>query len=282
MTNRICYYYQTFCGLDKLLDNPNIVDTIILASIHFGNNKDGSPYIHLNDLEPDNKKFDTVWSQTKILSETHNKEIILMVGGAGGAYSDLFAKYNIYYPMLVQTIKSHNWIKGIDLDIEEYVSIDNVKMLIRDINKDFGNDFVITMAPLAGSLMSDQPGMGGFIYKTLYTSDEGQFITRFNVQAYGSYSFETFQEMVNNGYPADKLVLGMVSGQFNKDTFQTALDEIKKIMETFRYIGGVFNWEYFDSPPNSQDPSEWGRLMSEYLKYNFIGKFYKYIKQYFS
>ena len=105
MTNKVCYYYQTFVGLDKILANPNIVDTIIISSIHFGNNKDGTPYIHLNDLEPSDKAFNTLWTQTETLSKTYNKEIILMLGGAGGAYYDLFAEYATYYPMLINTIK---------------------------------------------------------------------------------------------------------------------------------------------------------------------------------
>ena len=281
MANKVCYYYQTFIGLDAILENPDIIDTIIVSSIHFGNNGDGSPYIHLNDLEPSNKEFDTLWTQTKTLATTHNKEIILMLGGAGGAYSALFAKYAIYYPMLIDTIKSHSWISGIDLDIEEYVSIDDIKMLIRDINAEFGDNFVITMAPLAGSLMIDKSGMGGFIYKDLYNSPEGKCITRFNVQAYGSYTFKTFETIVNNGYPAKKIVLGMESGQFNTDDFKDALNEIKYLADTYQDIGGVFSWEYCNSPPNPNDPSDWARLMSACFKYTFTGKVFKYIKHYF-
>ena len=281
MTNKVCYYYQTFVGLDKILANPNIVDTIIISSIHFGNNKEGTPYIHLNDLEPSDKAFNTLWTQTETLSKTYNKEIILMLGGAGGAYYDLFAEYATYYPMLINTIKTHNWISGIDLDIEETVSIDDIKMLIRDINTEFGNDFVITMAPLAGSLMNDSSGMGGFIYKDLYSSTEGKFITRFNVQAYGSYTLKTFETIVNNGYPAKQIELGMVTGQFNKDNFKNALDEIKDIVEIYPDIGGVFSWEYCNSPPDPDDPSDWARLMASSLKNTFMSKFYKYIKQYF-
>ena len=281
MTNNVCYYYQTFVGLDKILKDPSIVDTIIVSSIHFGNNKDGSPYIHLNNLEPDNSAFNTLWEQTKTLVTNYNKEIILMLGGAGSAYSELFNKYDTYYPMLLQTLKSHSWITGIDLDIEESVSIDNIKMLMRDIHDEFGDDFVITMAPLAGSLTNDVAGMGGFIYKDLYNSPEGKFITRFNVQAYGSYTFETFQAIVNNGYPAKKIVLGMVTGQFSKNSFKDALDEVKHITHIYKDIGGVFCWEYCNSPPDMNDPSDWARLMRQYVRRSVIGTFYNYIKSFF-
>jgi len=279
MSNKICYYYQTFNGLDKLLDNPSNVDTIIVSSIHFGSNKDGSRYIHLNDLDPSDKTFDLVWEQTKTLAQTYNKEITVMLGGAGGAYTDLFNNYNVYYPMLVKTIKDRIWITGIDLDIEEYVKLEDVKKLINDIHRDFGDGFVITMAPLACSLSTDQGGMGGFIYKDLYNSPEGKFITRFNVQAYGSYSFTTFDAIVKNGYPPEKVVLGMLSGQFSSDNFKAALGELQLIKNKFTNIGGVFDWEYFDAPPNPENPSEWGGLINDVIKSRPVN-FFNYLKSF--
>lgn len=279
MVSKVCYYYQTFCGLDELVKNPSIVDTIIVSSIHFGDNMYGAPYIHLNDLPPDNKAFDIVWEQTKTLSKC-GVEIMLMLGGAGGGYEDLFSNYEVYYGMLKDTIKSYTWITGIDLDIEESVSIPNIKMLIRDINRDFGKDFTITMAPLSSSLMFNESGMGGFIYKDLYNSPEGQCITRFNVQAYGSYSYDTFKAMVDNGYPPEKLVLGMLSGQFNQKTFKQALNEISKIKSAYPNMGGVFDWEYFDAPPNKY-PSGWAEAMSEIIKPGIIHSVYNYIQKIF-
>ena len=45
----------------------------------------------------------------------------------------------------------------------------------------------------------------------------------------------------------EKIVMGMVSGDYNKDTFNDALNEVCKLSEKID-IGGVFNWEYFDAP----------------------------------
>lgn len=36
-------------------------------------------------------------------------------------------------------------------------SLKNVKMLIRRIDSDFGSDFIVTMAPVASLLQSDEP-----------------------------------------------------------------------------------------------------------------------------
>ena len=253
--NRIIYYYQTFNGLQDILDK-NVVTHIHLSSIHFGYNNDGSPYIHLNDEPPKSKIFDTVWKECEVAANKGIK-IILMVGGAGGAFTDLFEHYDIYYPMLQELIESKSCIMGIDLDIEEYVKISDVKKLIRQIKEDFGEDFIISMAPLGGSLMNDEDGMGGFVYKTLYKSEEGKMIHYFNGQFYGSFSFDSYDKAIQNGYPPEKVIMGMESLEFTKDTFIEALQEVQKIKQKYPNFGGVFNWEYFSSPPDPNIPSEW-------------------------
>ena len=56
---------------------------------------------------------------------------MLMIGGAGGAYTELFRDFKRYYPLLKQLLSKKTFIGGIDLDIEESVDINQVKMLIR-------------------------------------------------------------------------------------------------------------------------------------------------------
>ena len=60
---------------------------------------------------------------------------MLMMGGAGLAYNVLFSDFDIYYPQLVQLVKDKSWIQGIDLDIEESVKLDDIKMLMNVIHK---------------------------------------------------------------------------------------------------------------------------------------------------
>ena len=112
------------------------------------------PYIHLNDNHPDDPKF---YNMEDDLPHLLIKKIILMVGGAGGAYIDLFKNFETFYKMLYQTIITRPFISGIDLDIEENVDIEDVKMLISRIRKDFGKDFIISMAPIQGSMEDDVP-----------------------------------------------------------------------------------------------------------------------------
>ena len=122
------YYYQSFCGLDKLLSHPQDTTNIIVSSIHFGSYKN-DPYIHLNNFFPDSPKFDTVWEELQKLYY-QGVTITAMIGGAGGAYQTLFSDFDTYYPLLKNFLKSKNYITGIDLDIEESVNLENVKKLI--------------------------------------------------------------------------------------------------------------------------------------------------------
>jgi chitinase len=249
--SRIIFYYQTFTGLKDILHEDTKVTHIHLSSTHFGLNNDNSPYIHLNDYPPTNKIFNNVWSEIKQAQELGIK-VVLMVGGAGGAFSELFRNFETYYEFLKKLIIEKN-LDGIDLDVEEYINLTDIQMMIKRINADFGDDFIISMAPVQSSLENDSPGMGGFIYKDLYNSNVGHMIHYFNVQAYYDYSFDSFKQIVNNGYQEEQLVMGSLSYQNSGDCFE----QIKKISETYN-IGGVFNWEYFDINPKG---NEWANNM---------------------
>ena len=264
MKSRVIYYYQTFTGLDKLLTHPEDIDVIIVSSIHFGINLDKKSYIHLNDFPPNNTQFKNLWEQLENFS-TNSTDILLMIGGAGGAFIDLFNSYTVYYKLLKDLLKSKPFIKGIELDIEERVEINNVKMLINDLTRDFGKDFILTMAPVSFSMMEDYPGMGNFVYKDLYNSPEGKYINWFNVQSYGMFSEKTYKAIIDNGYPSEKIVMGMLWSDFDENTFNNALETIKNIKIRYPNMAGIDIWEYCKSPPNNVDPSQWAKEVKEVL-----------------
>jgi len=243
MTNRITYYYQTFNDLSPILTTNTPVTHIHLSAIHFGNNPDGTPYIHLNNNDPNDPVFDKVWQQ---IDEAHKLgiKIILMIGGAGGAFNNLFNNYDAYFKMLVNTIQQHPQICGVDLDVEEGVELTNIQKLMDDLVHYFSEHFLFSFAPLPNSLETDIPGMGGFIYKDLYNSAQGKYIDYFNCQVYGDFEMSQFVNMVNNGYPPNKIVMGMISGQ----DFNNVLSVLKEIKESYGDIGGTFIWEYYNAP----------------------------------
>ena len=153
---------------------------------------------------------------------------------------------------------SKPWIQGINLDVEETVTMENIKKLISKIRDDFGEKFVISMAPVSSAMESDVPGMGGFVYKELFNSKEGKLIDYYNCQCYESFSLETYKNIINNGYPENKIVMGMMSGQFTDDSFEGVVRSIK---EKYPNVCGFYDWEYLDAPPNKDDPSEWAKLV---------------------
>lgn len=271
MPHRVIYYYQTFVGLRKILEqNPICVTHIIISSIHFGYSK-GKPYIHLNDNDPSDPIFNTLWSDIKIANNLGIK-IILMVGGAGGAYNTLFSNFNIFYNMLKNEINKRPYINGIDLDIEESVNILYAQLLIKQINNDFGKDFIITMAPLGYYLENDLPGMSGFCYKDLYNTKEGQRINWFNGQFYESYTEDSYNNALKNGYPASKVVFGMISSQFNSENFEKACTCINNLSNEHIKFGGVFVWEYCNAPPDTNNPAVWAFKMSQSIHNMSISK----------
>lgn len=247
------YYYQSFCGLTKLFNHIQDLDVVIVSSIHFGN-LNNVPYIHLNNNPPASSIFDNVWYECEKIS-AQGVDILLMIGGAGGAYEYLFSNFDKCYPMLEQLIRTKSFIKGIDLDIEESVNPKNIEKLIQKLIEDFGEDFIITMAPVSNSLINDGEGFGGFSYKDLYKSSVGKYINWFNTQCYDSFTEETYTKIINNGYPTEKIVFGMLGGDY--ENFNKSLIEIQKVYMKYSKCKGVFIWEYINSPPDKNDPSKW-------------------------
>jgi len=248
---KIIYYYQTFVGLEKL-KTSNSTTNLIISSIHFGDN-----LLYLNDNIPDDPKFNQLWKETQELSKS-NVHISCMVGGAGGAFKEMFLNFDVYYNKLKEFLCLKPWIQGINLDVEEIVKMEDIIKLIKLIRSDFGDKFLITMAPIASCMENDIPGMGGFIYKELYKSEVGNMISWFNCQCYDSFSLETYQNIINNGYPEDKIVMGMISGQFSDNSFVKIVHDVK---EKYNDVCGFYDWEYFNAPPNKDDPSQWSKLI---------------------
>lgn len=246
---RVIMYYQTFNGLVSILKPNPYVTHIHLAAIHFGL-EHGHPYIHLNNCNPDDEQFTQVWKDMDKAVSLGIK-VMLMIGGAGGGYSSLFSNYATYYGMLRDVLKAHPCISGIDMDIEEPVLLNNVKQLISDIKTDFPG-YSISMAPLQSSLETDVPGMGGFMYKDLYNSPEGAYIDYFNGQFYQDFSVGAYNNVIDNGYPASKVIMGSINGTGDIDVINTLSDKYKD-------FGGVFSWEEYSTIPT---PAQWAMAMS--------------------
>ena len=254
------FYYQTFydsnnnfISIKPVIYEGSPITHIHLASIHFGFNKDSSRYIHLNNKTPDNQYFYKVWEDIKF-AKSQGIKIIAMIGGAGGGFSTLFRDYKDFYPILRDFLKEYSIIDGVDLDIEESCKLDDIKSLINSIVNDFGKDYVISTAPVSGSLINNIPGMGGFCYKDLLKSPEGNYIDYINCQAYYGFNKNTLDEIVKNGYNSEQIVMGMIAGE----DYQS---ELKSLYDSYKNkLGGIFVWEYYDALPS---PIEWCKYIQD-------------------
>ncbi len=258
---RTLYYYQTFIGLEPLMTHLTDIDIINVSSIHFDKDSYGNCQIYLNDNLPDSVGFNVMWREIQQVS-VQGVTTMLMIGGAGGAFTTLFQNFEACYPQLRELLQNKSYLSGVDLDVEESISLNDIQMLIRCLKRDFPY-LKLSMAPIASSLETDFPGMGGFSYKHLLNSKEGQMIDWWNVQCYDDFSCDTLRRIVKNGYPPDSIHMGMMSGQFPPHQFSKALDTVSQMLHSYHSLGGVFVWEYIDAPPDTKDPSQWCHMMSE-------------------
>ena len=96
---KTCYYYQTFIGLNDILTNQINTDVIIVSSLHFDTvNKEIE--IFLNNNKPTDKLFNKLWEETKQASDK-GITIMMMLGGAGGAYQQFFLFFILKLPFLL-------------------------------------------------------------------------------------------------------------------------------------------------------------------------------------
>ena len=234
--SKLILYYQTFIPLTPLFDNNALPTHIHISSIHFGKNEDNSSYIHLNDYHPNASIFNDMWSDIQKAHKLGVK-IVLMVGGAGGAFQELFSNFDFNYQLLKNTIKTHPYISGIDLDIEENIDLNQIIKLVNKIKFDLGNDFSISFAPVAFAMQNNKPGLGGFLYKDLKNLI-GYNINYFNTQFYYDFSIESYNEVIDNNYDSTKIILGMTENNTNQ--FDTVYELKNKYKNKF---GGIFLWE---------------------------------------
>ena len=171
--------------------------------------------------------------------------------------------FSVISPELITVSKSWNliWLSAWILD-NLLDSLSNLKLISSNLFVNSWNWFSISdnfkrcLVSTSSELWSKE-----LFDKELFCSEEGQMISWFNVQCYYSFSFLTYDSIIKNGYPPEKIVMGHESGQFTKETFQNALDTVKKILQEYPTMGGVYDWEYLNSPPDTQDPSLWCKLM---------------------
>jgi hypothetical protein len=201
-----------------------------------------------------------------------------MLGGAAkGSYARLDGddfSFESYYIPLRDLIRQRN-LDGLDLDVEEAMTLAAVIRLIDRLKADFGPSFIITLAPVAAAMVSDNPhhNLSGFNYEALEVM-RGKDIAWYNTQFYCGWGdmskTDGYDLMMARGWPASKIVIGMVTNPGNGSgwvPFEIVQEVLQTLKQRYPGLGGVMGWEYFNSLPGEREaPWEWARFMTKHLR----------------
>ncbi len=278
-SKRVIYYYQTqydngtYVSLAPIwkTHDPNTgkpwTTDVVIAAFHLGYDSNNQPYIHLNDNPPGDPMFDVMWPQVRELQRKGITARMMLGGAAQGSYAVLFSQWKTFYPILVQTLK-HYRLDGIDLDVEENVSLVDIQKLIARLHAQFGPSFAITLAPVASALWGGA-NLSGFSYQQLYKGAEGPDIAWFDAQFYSGFAnlwtVNDYDHVIGAGYPPAIIVAGSIanpSDGFGYVPIPTLVNTISQLVASYPTFGGVFGWEYFNANPGgTANPARWSEVI---------------------
>ncbi|KAJ1329298.1 Glycosyl hydrolases family 18 [Microdochium nivale] len=274
----ILYHQTTHDSSDKLISILPLVTTpaialshLIIAAIHINDDPDA---LTLNDLPPSHPRFASTWAELRIAQASGIKVLGMLGGAAKGSYTRLdsdLSTFERYYQPLHALITERS-LDGLDLDVEEHMSLAGIIRLIDRLRADFGPSFLITLAPVAAALLDSRRNLSGFDYEALEVM-RGSQIAWYNAQFYCGWGDASTPVMYNmclaRGWPADKIVMGLVTTPANGAgwvPFEILGPNLQLIKQSVPSFGGVMGWEYFNSKPgDAARPWEWAERMTSYL-----------------
>ncbi|KAI0881087.1 glycoside hydrolase family 18 protein [Annulohypoxylon maeteangense] len=279
-TPRIIMYYQTTHDPDgnlistlPLITQPGISLThLIVAAIHINEDPDG---LTLNDHSPSDPRYTTMWAELRIAQASDIKVLGMLGGAAKGSFTRLDQDqrtFEKYYAALSSLIQERD-LDGLDLDVEEDMSLAGIVRLIDRLRADFGSSFLITLAPVAAALLDPRRNLSGFDYEALEVM-RGPQIAWYNAQFYCGWGDAgdpaMYQLCVARGWPAEKVVVGLVTTPENGPGWvplDVLAETLRRLRALFPAFGGVMGWEYFNGLPGGKArPWEWARDMTGLLR----------------
>ncbi|KAJ7113695.1 endo-beta-N-acetylglucosaminidase [Mycena crocata] len=278
--HRVAVYYQTQYDTSLIPDTPfghyvsplpliTIITHLLLAAFHI-NFDDVS--VHLNDFVPEAPFFDQMWTDIAVMQSQGIKVIGMLGGAAPGTYTCLTPElFDTYYPVLAHYIERYN-IDGLDLDVEQFTPIEDIIHLILRLKHDFGDDFIITLAPVASALI-EGANLSGFDYIEL-EQRVGHHISWYNAQFYSGFgSFfpdQNYLDIVNFGkglHPSRLVATTLTNpdGNFGFISIDEVVASVKSLAQKQDFdFGGVAGWELWNSLPGGHEqPYLWAKLMTK-------------------
>jgi chitinase len=264
-SHRVVVYYQTqyngssYVSPLGLTRHGTGVTDVVVAALHL----DADGVVHLNDDPPDSSRYTQMWADLSMMRSAGVRVEVMVGGAAQGSFQRLDTDFDTYYPLLRNVISTYH-LDGVDLDVEESMSLGGIERVVDALRSDFGSGFTVTLAPV-GSALSGGGNLSGFGYDQLY-ADRGSEISWFNAQLYNGWgslaSTSSYDQIIGHGVvPADKVVAGTTtnsangSGYVDMGTLQATL---RSLVAKYPSFAGVDGWEYFNSEPGgTAAPWEW-------------------------
>lgn len=251
-----------------LLEHKTGVTHIILAALHI--NEDPN-HITLNDDPPSDPKFNQLWAEVPTMKSAGVKIMGMLGGAAPGSFRRLdgsLEQFERYYAPLLHIIQQFG-LEGLDLDVEESMSLPGVIRLIDRLKADLGDGFIVTLAPVAAALLNIG-NLSGFSYRDLEQARASK-ISWYNAQFYNGWGPaqdpRMYAAMVAQGWSPRRVVFGLLTNPGNGSQGYVSQETIGPILaalvEQFPEFGGVMGWEYFNAlPGGTANPWEWAAMMT--------------------
>ncbi|KAF9019869.1 endo-beta-N-acetylglucosaminidase [Hymenopellis radicata] len=277
VANRVVMYYQTHYkngAFVSPLPLIGYVTHLLIAAFHLNMGNVGPDIVHLNDFMPSDSYFAPVWPEIAMMQGNGTKVLGMLGGAAAGTYSCLTDEYfDVYYPPLADVIRTYN-LDGMDLDVEQSVSMPTILRLISQLKTDFGDDFIITLAPVASAL-KEGGNLSGFDYIDL-EAVAGDQIAFYNAQFYSGFgTFFPEDQYISiieydQGIDPGRVTATVLTNSANGGGYVSpdhVVESIESLMEKYgTEWGGVGGWEYFNSNPDSDSPWEWAIMMHDAMQ----------------
>lgn len=277
VANRVVMYYQTHYkngAFVSPLPLIGYVTHLLIAAFHLNMGNVGPDIVHLNDFMPSDSYFAPMWPEIAMMQGNGTKVLGMLGGAAGGTYEclsdDLF---DVYYPALADVIRDYH-LDGMDLDVEQSVSMPNILRLISQLKSDFGDDFIITLAPVASAL-KEGGNLSGFNYIDL-EAVAGDQIAFYNAQFYSGFgTFFPEDQYISiieydQGIDPGRVTATVLTNSANGGGYvspEHVVESIESLMGKYgTEWGGVGGWEYFNSVPDSDNPWEWAIMMHDAMQ----------------
>lgn len=272
---RVICYHQTivpgggqYVSMLPLLRNNTGITHIVIAAFHINEDPDG---ITLNNDPPDSAMFDPLWQELPLLQQREVQVMGMLGGAAPGSFERLDGnqeQFECYYRPLLAVIRRHG-LDGLDLDVEEPMSLSGIMRLIDRLKADMGDEFIITLAPVAAALLGIG-NLSGFDYRELEQARASK-ISWYNTQFYNGWGPaddpRMYAAIVSQGWSPERVVFGLLTNPGNGSQGYVPSEKIGPILamlvKQFPNFAGVMGWEYFNALPGKQEnPWQWAAEMS--------------------